>query len=384
MLAKTPPMGWNSWNTFGFNVNEKIILETADALVETGLADAGYRYLVIDDGWSEKERNPESGKIVPDHEKFPHGMKYVSDYVHSKGLKFGMYSCAGTRTCGDYPGSFDHEFLDARTFAEYGCDYLKYDFCYMPHTANGPLMYRRMGLALKASGREILFSACNWGSDEVHKWIRSAGAHIYRTTGDINDSFESFKDIAFSQQDLLGYSAPGCFNDMDMLTVGMFGKGLVGADLGHGGCSDAEYRSQFALWCLFSSPLILGCDVRAITPEILSLVTDKNLLRINQDEEARPPIYAFAAISGSSPAVCRAYFKHLSGGEYALGLFNFDERERHLRVNLTDLGLSASSGLRLVMTDAFTGEPYGTCDEYLSVSVPTHDCRVFLCWLEEK
>lgn len=157
MLSRTPPMGFNTWNTFGENINESVIKETADAMVEKGLLEAGYNYLVIDDCWSERERDPETGKIVPDKIKFPNGMKAVSDYVHSKGLKFGMYSCAGTRTCADYPGSFDHEFLDARTFAEYGADFLKYDFCYKPNVANGPLLYRKMGMALKASGREILF-----------------------------------------------------------------------------------------------------------------------------------------------------------------------------------------------------------------------------------
>ena len=142
MLSKTPPMGFNTWNTFGENINEQIIKETADKMVELGLRDCGYEYLVIDDCWSKRERDPQTGKIVPDEEKFPNGMKAVSDYVHSKGLKFGMYSCAGTRTCADYPGSFDHEYLDAETFAEYGVDFLKYDFCYKPDSANGPLLYR--------------------------------------------------------------------------------------------------------------------------------------------------------------------------------------------------------------------------------------------------
>ena len=154
MLSKTPPMGFNTWNTFGENINEQLIKETADKMVELGLRDCGYEYLVIDDCWSKRERDPQTGKIVPDEEKFPNGMKAVSDYVHSKGLKFGMYSCAGTRTCADYPGSFDHEYLDAETFAEYGVDFLKYDFCYKPDSANGPLLYRKMGMALRACGRE--------------------------------------------------------------------------------------------------------------------------------------------------------------------------------------------------------------------------------------
>ncbi len=375
MLAKTPPMGWNTWNTFGGDINEQVILENTDAFVKLGLPAAGYQYIVIDDCWSCRERDPETGKIIPDPVKFPHGMKYVSDYVHSKGLKFGMYSCAGTLTCAGYPSSFDHEFLDAKTFAEYGCDFLKYDFCNMPRTANGPLMYRRMGLALKASGREILFSACNWGSDNVHQWIRSTGAHMYRSTGDIQDNFQSMKNIALSQENNLCYSAPGCFNDTDMLTVGMYGKGLVGTS----GSTTAEYRTEFSLWCLFSAPLMLGCDIRTLTPEMLALITNKNLLRINQDEEARPPI-AFQNDSGNT----RVYFKHLSNGEYAFGLFNLgDNDDRYVRANLTDFGLSGSSGLAFALTDAFTDEPAGTVKETICFRVPAHDCRVFLARLVE-
>ncbi len=373
MLAARPPMGWNTWNTFGHDVNEQVVLENTDAFVKLGLPQAGYEYIVIDDCWSCRDRDPETGKIIPDPVKFPHGMKYVSDYIHSKGLKFGMYSCAGTRTCAAYPGSFDHEFLDVNTFAEYGCDFLKYDFCYRPDIANGPLLYRRMGLALKASGREIMFSACNWGSDEVHKWIRSTGAHMYRSTGDINDTFESYKNIAFSQENLLGYSAPGCYNDIDMLTVGMFGKGLVGKT----GCNEAEYRQQFSLWCMFSAPLMLGCDIRKLTPEMLALVTNKNLLRINQDEEARPPIQSHTGWGGEK----RVYFKHLSNNEYAMGFYNFSDRDSGVQTNLTSFGLSASSGFSLELTDCLTGEYYGKFDEYIKVPVPTHDCRIFLCKL---
>ncbi|MBE6597807.1 MAG: glycoside hydrolase family 27 protein, partial [Ruminococcaceae bacterium] len=191
MLAQTPPMGWNSWNTFGENINEQVIRETADAIVEKGLRDAGYEYVVIDDCWAMRDRD-ENGRLVPDPVKFPSGMKALSDYVHSKGLKFGIYSCAGYRTCADYPGSFDHEFEDAQTFADWGVDFLKYDYCNKPKLANGPILYNRMSMALKATGREILFSACNWGSDEVHKWIRSTGTHMYRSTPDILDNPQSY------------------------------------------------------------------------------------------------------------------------------------------------------------------------------------------------
>lgn len=374
MLAKKPPMGWNTWNTFGTNINEQLIKESADIFIGSGLKDAGYEYLVIDDCWSERNRDPVTNKIVPDKTKFSNGMKAVSDYVHSRGLKFGMYSCAGVRTCADYPGSFDHEFLDARTFAEYGCDFLKYDFCFKPAKADGSLLYHKMGLALKACGREILFSACNWGRDDIHSWIRSTGAHMYRSTGDINDSFESFKNIFMSQKDKLCYSAPGCYNDMDMLTVGMYGKGLVGSK----GCNDADYRSQFALWCLSSAPLMLGCDIRSMSKETLRLVTNKGLLRIDQDEESRPPVVLNVDWNTDHEIL----FKHLSGGEYAFGFFNLSEAEATMRLFLYNVGLPVSSGYGFELTDVFTGEKIGPFSEYISVNIKEpHDCRVYLARL---
>ena len=181
MFVKKPPMGFNTWNTFGEKINEDLIMETADAMVHEGLLDAGYEYLVIDDCWSEYDRDPKTHQLVPHHEKFPHGIKYVADYVHAKGLKFGIYSCAGVRTCADYPGSYDHEYLDAKTFASWGVDYLKYDYCNKPGQTDGPFLYRRMGMALRNCGRDILFSACNWGIDDVWSWARSVGADIYRS-----------------------------------------------------------------------------------------------------------------------------------------------------------------------------------------------------------
>ena len=237
MLAQTPPMGWNSWNTFGEKINEQVVKDTADAIVALGLKDVGYEYVVIDDCWSLLERD-ENGRLVADPEKFPSGMKALADYVHSKGLKFGIYSCVGFLTCAEYPGSFDHEFEDAQTFADWGVDFLKYDFCYKPSRVNGPLLYQRMSMALKATGREILFSACNWGRDDVETWIRSTGAHMYRSTGDIGDNFQCMKEIAVSQYDKLAYSLPGCFNDIDMLICGMHGNGNVAL----GGCTEEEYN----------------------------------------------------------------------------------------------------------------------------------------------
>ena len=272
MLAKRPPMGWNSWNTFGENINESLIKEMADVMVDQGYLAAGYEYLVIDDCWAEMERD-ENGRLVPDHVKFPNGMKAVADYVHSKGLKFGMYSCAGVRTCAGYPSSYDHEFIDAKTFAEWGVDFLKYDFCNFPESGNCVNRYHTMSMALKASGREILFSACNWGMQEPWKWMKSIGVHMYRSTGDIQDNYQSFKDIAVSQIDKLCMSSSGSFNDPDMLVVGMYGKGNVG----FGGCSDVEYRTHFALWCLFGVPLMMGCDLRTVNETSKALMLNIEL-----------------------------------------------------------------------------------------------------------
>ena len=380
MLSRTPPMGFNTWNTFAENINADLIKETADKMVELGLVDAGYKYLVIDDCWSKKERDPETGKIVPDENKFPEGMKAVSDYVHSKGLKFGMYSCAGTRTCADYPGSYGHEFLDARTFAEYGADFLKYHYCYKPHTADGVKLYRKMGMALKACGREILFSACNWGNDEVSKWIRSAGAHMYRSTGDIFDSFESMRDIAMSQIENLAYSAPGCFNDIDMLTCGMYGKGHVGfgEDIDRKQF-DIDYKTEFSLWCMFSSPLMIGCDIRNISDETLKLLKNKTLIRINQDEESRPA-FVGSRLEKSTPT----FVKHLSNGEFAVLFTNMgEERNGRCALYFDEIGIPADSGYGLRLVDAITGEDIGVKKEFFMIELEKHDSRMFIGRLEK-
>ena len=370
MFPKTPPMGFNTWNTFAQNISDEMIRQTADAMVDKGLRDAGYEYLVIDDCWSERQRDPVTDKIVPDRKKFPNGMKAVSDYVHSKGLKFGMYSCAGVRTCADYPASFDHEFLDAETFAEYGADFLKYDYCYKPEHADGPLLYRKMSMALKACGRDILLSACNWGCDDVHKWIRSTGAGMYRSTGDINDSFVSFRDIFLSQIENFVYSAPGCFNDIDMLTVGMRNRGNVAA----AGCTDIEYRTEFALWCMFSAPLMLGCDVRNIDDVTLKLVTNKHLLRIDQDIEGRPPFIASHGWDNKG----NIYVKVLSDNEFAILFTNLTDDGHDMWLSLENIGLPVTSGKGLQLLDAYTGEELGVRKEYLQYWVDAHDSRMLI------
>ncbi len=370
MVLKHPPMGWNTWNTFGEDINEKLIMDTADIMAESGLLEAGYEYLVIDDCWAERERDPATGKIVPDKKKFPNGMKFVSEYVHKKGLKFGMYSCAGVRTCANYPGSFDHEYLDAQTFAEYGCDYLKYDYCFKPDSIDGQVLYRRMGLALRSCGRDIVFSMCNWGKDDVWSWARSAGAHLYRSTGDISDNFSSFKEIAVSQMPKLGYSATGCWNDIDMLTCGMYGKGNVALD----GCSDEEYAAQFALWCIFGVPLMLGSDLRSMNEATKRLVTNRELIQIDQDPDGRPPLCLPLDQDSQERFVV---FKLLSDGEYALGFFNMSDKKRMLPLYFEKLGIPFASGYGLQLTDVFTGETLEVQRECMTPLIPAHECRVY-------
>ena len=391
MIAAKPPMGWNSWNTFGKNIHENLIFEIADAMVEKGYRDAGYEYVVIDDCWALKERD-ENGDLVPDPEKFPHGMKAVADYVHSKGLRFGMYSCAGILTCAGYPSSYDHEFRDAALFAEWGVDYLKYDYCNFPKNADGMNRYHTMSMALQATGREICFAACNWGAEQSWNWMRSIGAHTYRSTGDIFDNFRSFMGIFQSQLEHLSQSGPYCFNDLDMLTVGMYNQG--NAAIGKP-CTDSEYRIQFSLWCLSGAPLIMGADIRSLPPQIESLLLNPELVAINQDPECRPPYLAgkrsvMVPEEDSDDAVeplrrvkdkLFTFIKHLSNQEFVLAYYNLYEEGREISFIFADVGLPYDSGYGFDLTDLFTGEHIGIKRDYHTAYVPGHDCKLFRCRL---
>lgn len=372
-LGLTPPMGWNSWNTFTWNINEALIRETADAMVETGLKDAGYEYVVIDDCWSLKERD-KNGRLVPDPEKFPHGMKAVADYVHGKGLKFGMYSCCGTHTCAGYPGSFEHEFQDAETFAEWGVDYLKYDNCYKPQQVNGEMLYKRMSLALRNSGRDILFSACNWGHEDVHRWIQSSGAHLFRSTGDIQDNWESIKTLVRSQLDKTAFSGPFCHNDIDMLVVGMHGGSNNDYIGSLGGCTDDEYRTHFALWALMNSPLMIGCDIRNMTEQTKETLLNPELIEINQDVECRGP---YVIGQWNDPERCFALVKAMADGSLAIGLFNLGDTKSEMSLQFWDLGISSAAGVGLSMHDCFTHTDEGTFTERYAAQLEPHSCRVF-------
>lgn len=369
MVKLTPPMGWNSWNTFGENINEKLIFETADAFVATGLLEKGYEYLVIDDCWSLKERD-EKGCLIADPVKFPHGMKAVADYVHSKGLKFGMYSCAGNLTCAGYPGSFEHEFTDARTFADWGVDFLKYDYCYHSPIIHGKYLYRRMGLALENCGRDICFSACSWGTDETQEWIKTTGASMWRSTGDIFDTWESVKDLVRQQEKLHPYNGVGCFNDMDMLIVGMYGKGNVGLK----GCNDVQYRTHFSLWALLGSPLMIGCDIRDMNKETVDILTNEELIRINQDRTCRQPVKLTATWCGENLVM---YSRQLENGELAIGFFNLGDDKAVARLNLDELGLPHSTGMTLEVKEVWTGEQYKVKNSSMSKELEPYSCAVY-------
>ena len=375
LLAPTPPMGWNSWNTFSWNINEELICSTADRFVECGLKDAGYEYIVIDDCWSLRERDA-NGRLVADPEKFPHGMKAVADYIHSKGLKFGMYSCAGTHTCAGYPGSFEHEFVDAKTFAEWDVDYLKYDYCYKPATADGANLYRRMAMALRNCGRDIVFSACNWGADNVHDWIRSSGAQLFRSTGDIQDSWESIRRLAESQMDKAHYGGNYCHNDMDMLVVGMHGNSsnswIVEAV---GGCNDVEYRTHFSLWAIMNSPLMIGCDIRNMTPATADILMNRDVIRINQDPECRS---FYRVNQWNNPQHMFSLVKPLASGEYAIGMFNFGDRTGEMSLQFFDIGLPYSSGYKLSFYDCYEHKTIGEFRERFCTNIEAHDSRMYI------
>jgi alpha-galactosidase len=277
-LAMTPPMGWNSWNKFGCNVNEALIRRTADAIAASGMRDAGYRYVVIDDCW-EGPRD-EAGNITADRERFPSGMRTLSDYVHQRGLLFGLYSDAGRTTCGGRPGSQGYEFQDARTYAGWGVDYLKYDWC-ATGTRNAEEAYALMADALRATGRDIVLSICEWGNNQPWLWAANIG-NLWRTTGDVFDRWEGVDrwmhgvmDIVESNEPLWPYAGPGHWNDPDMLEVG------------NGGMSDSEYRAHFSLWAMMAAPLMAGNDVAAMDSATRDILTNREVIAIDQDALGR-------------------------------------------------------------------------------------------------
>ena len=281
-LALTPPMGWNTWNKFGCNVSEDLVKGAADAMVSSGMKEAGYQYIVIDDCWQVK-RN-ETGNIVPYADRFPNGIKPVADYVHSKGLKFGIYSDAGTKTCGGKPGGLGHEYQDAIDYASWGVDYLKYDWCNTLPGQDARASYRNIRQALDATGRPIVLSICEWGGRQPWLWGEEVGGNLWRTTGDIQDRWAGKKewspgnccsngmlDIVDENEPLYAHAGPGHWNDPDMLEVG------------NGGMTNTEYRTHFSLWAMMAAPLMAGNDIRSMNSEIRDILTNKEIIAVDQD-----------------------------------------------------------------------------------------------------
>ena len=368
-LAQTPPMGWNSWNKFGCNVNEALIRETADAMVSTGMKDAGYLYVNIDDCWH-GERDAQ-GFIKPDPSRFPNGMKALADYVHSKGLKLGIYSDAGWKTCGGKPGSRGREYQDAQTYAGWGVDYLKYDWCNTEGLkAEGA--YLTMRDALYAAGRPIVFSICEWGTDKPWDWGKRVG-HLWRTTGDIYACFDCIKDhgtwkqlgvmkILDLQQSLREHAGPGHWNDPDMLEVG-------------NGMSASEDRAHFSMWAMLAAPLIAGNDLRSMSKETRDILTNREVIAVNQDALG---VQGFQYWAKDKVEV---WFKPLSNSDWAMAVLNRGESPYQLSFDWKREKVSDALSKRDASFDAteygvrdlWAGRDLGSTKRALSATVPPHD-----------
>ena len=321
-LAQTPPMGWNSWNHFGDKVDEQTVRESADAMVSSGLAAAGYLYINIDDCW-EGSRDAQ-GAIVP-NAKFP-DMKALADYVHQRGLKLGIYSSPGPRTCGGYEGSYGHEEQDAKTYAAWGIDYLKYDWCSAARVyadSSVQAAYQKMGRALAQCGRPIVYSLCEYGMGDVWKWGPQVGANLWRTTGDISDNWKSMSEIGFNQSRLASYAAPGHWNDPDML------------EIGNGGMSATEYRTHFSLWCMLAAPLMAGNDLRTMSAETREILANREVIAIDQDVMGRQG-ERLANRDG-----IEIWAKPLRDGSRAIGVFNRNKSAQTVQLTWKELGLTA-------------------------------------------
>lgn len=355
-LAKTPPMGWNSWNKFACNVSEDLIRQAADALVSTGMKDAGYQYVVIDDCW-QVSRDKE-GNIVPDPQHFPSGMKKLADYIHAKGLKFGIYSDAGTGTCQNRPGSRGYEYQDARQYAAWGVDYLKYDWC-NHSTQNSEASYSLMTDALAKSGRPIVFSLCEWGSTKPWLWAKDVG-NLWRTTGDIVPKWKTNEkedglgvvDILDLQNGLQTYAGPGHWNDPDMLEVG------------NPGMSPTEYRSHFIMWCILAAPLMAGNDIMHMTSDTRDILTNKEMIAVDQDPLG---IQGHRVWKDGDQEV---WSKQLSDGSRAVALLNRGGSEQKITANWTDIGYPQS--LSAQVRDIWNHKDLGAKMGSFSANVPSH------------
>jgi alpha-galactosidase len=373
-LARTPPMGWNSWNTFGCDIDESLIRGMADALVSSGMAAAGYTYVVIDDCWFDPERDS-AGNLRADPTRFPSGMKALGDYLHGKGLKFGIYEAPGDKTCGQragsYPGSTGsrgHEEQDARQFAAWGVDYLKYDWCSPDGGIDDQVTaFAKMRDALAATGRPILYSINpnsfhaatgprrNWG-DVANMWRTTEDITNVWDTGQDNDFPMGVRNIVDVTAPLSGYAAPGRFNDPDML------------EIGRGGMTDTEMRSHFALWAMMASPLIAGNDLRNTSPATTTILTNPNLIAIDQDALGRQ------AVQVVDEGARRVLAKRLSGGDVAVALYNAGGTATRITTTAAAAGLPPGSAFTL--RDAWSDET-STTTGTISATVPAHGTMVY-------
>ncbi|HLX41813.1 MAG TPA: glycoside hydrolase family 27 protein [Bryobacteraceae bacterium] len=346
-LARTPPMGWNSWNKFAGRVNDEVVRGVADAMARNGMKEAGYTYINIDDTW-EGERDAQGN--IQTNKKFP-DMKALADYVHGKGLKLGIYSSPGPNTCAGYEGTYGHEEQDARTWAAWGIDYLKYDWCGARNIysdAEMQAVYQKMGDALLATGRPIVFSLCQYGRADVWKWGPDVGGNLWRTTYDIRDNWESMAQIGFQQSELAQWAKPGHWNDPDML------------EIGNGGMSETEYRTHMTLWSMLAAPLMAGNDVRDVPSSILEILTNREVIAINQDKAGKQG--RRLAKSGDQ----EIWVRDLEGGDRAVALFNRGAAAAPATIDWTALGIKKAPA---VVRDLWEHR-----DERFtsSVSVPGH------------
>ena len=356
ILAATPPMGWNSWNHFAGKIDDATVRAQADALVASGMRDAGYVYVNIDDTW---QGTRDAAGVIHPNARFP-DMKALAAYVHSKGLKLGIYSSPGPKTCAGFEGSYDHEEQDAKTYAAWGIDYLKYDLCSLGASmiAAGSLdkaqaielaAYRRMGEALRATGRPIVYSLCQYGFSQVWRWGGDVDGNLWRTTGDIEDKYPRMAAIGFGQAGLSKFAKPGQWNDPDMLEVG------------NGGMTPTEYRTHMSLWALLAAPLLAGNDLTTMTPDTMAILTNREVIAIDQD-----PLGAQGdRVSAEGPL--EIWAKPLAGGAKAVGLFNTSDLPATMEVDLAILGYPSAN-----VRDVWTGKTVTGDKGRYRVDVPAH------------
>jgi len=380
-LALTPPMGWNSWNPFGKNVSEKVIMETADAMVSSGLKDAGFTYIVMDDYW-QGTRDSVTGKLNFNPDRFPSGIKVLADYVHSKGLKLGIYSDAGTMTCGDQPGSYGYEQQDAKLFAEWGVDYLKYDYCYCNDYGSenndykeAIARYKTMGDALKATGCPIVFSICEWGPRAPWLWGKEVGGHLWRISYDVGDKWDEPRN-EHSQIGILTaidamcnlerFVQKGGWNDPDMLVIGLRNSGFIKG----GGCTDEEYRTQMSMWCMFAAPLMLGCDIRNMSDATKNIILNKEIIAINQDALGKQ---AFRVMRKDG---VEAWKKPLAGGKFAIAFLNRNSGDETVTAGLEQLELDPK--MTFEAYDVWKHEKVNQPSGSLTAKMKSHETQVFV------